>query len=358
MNRLAFAFLFLCAAFLRGAETPASFPIEVKPADVRLHYNGRFDWRAPDAPRMTFPACNLVVRFHGTGLAALLGTTIADRIQVVVDGRPAAVLALGKEPALFVAAQDLSPGDHTVVLFKATEAVHGTTAIYGLRLPAGAVLLDAPRSARLIEFIGDSITCGYGDEAANKEEKFSPDNSNSYYAYGALAARALGADQTGVAVSGIRLTATPDRPAMPAVYPRVDLFDADLPWDFNREPAPDVVVINLATNDFGRDRPDEALWKGTYNRFLDTVRSRRPSALILLTDGPMMPLDENLANVRRWNRDIVAARRAAGDTRIEALSYPVQDPADGYGSDWHPSLVTHAKMAARLAAAIRTAEGW
>ena len=333
-------------------------PVEIKPADPHLHYNARFDPRNREAPSVSFPGSELIVRFEGTALNARLRTTGEDRIQVVVDGEPGKVLALTKEPALYEIASGLPRGEHVVILHKRTEAFHGTTQFLGLQIEADAKMLDAPHASRFIEFIGDSITCGYGNEAANQNEHFKPETSNHYLTYASIASRALGAEHVAVAVSGIRLTEPKGEEGIPSVYKRVHLLDRGFAWNFAVGPKPDVVVINLGTNDFARDEPAEAWWKETCMTFLDFVRSKRPDAHIFLTNGPMMGPGAKLDHLRQWNRDIVARRTAAGDAKIHALDFPTQNPADGLGADWHPSVKTHEKMAAQLIASIKEATGW
>lgn len=337
---------------------PPSLTLEVKPADPLLRYNGRFDWQDSDAPSASFPGSELVVHFSGTAIGARLSSTREDQIQVIIDNKPTAVLALSKEPALYIAGQDLPPGEHTVILFKRTEAAFGTIRFYGLQLPSAARLLPAPRPRRNIEFIGDSITCGYGDEAINAADKVTAANSNHYLSYASIAARQLLAEHVAVAVSGIRLTARPDAESMPATYLRIDPSREDSRWDFDRGPVPDIVVINLGTNDFRTGILSESEWVKSYLGFLDFVRSKRPHAQIFLTNGSIMGPGEKLDNLRQWNREVVSKRQAAGDTRIRVLDFEIQNPADGYGSDWHPSVKTHEKMAAQLAVAIQNAVNW
>ncbi len=347
------AFAALCACQAASGQIA-----DIKPSDPLLHYNGRFDWQNPDAPRASFPGSALVIRFNGTGMSATLSTTRFDQIQVIVDDRLDGVLKLTHEPMAYAVAHDLPPGAHTVTLFKRTEAGRGTMQVFGLQLPAGGTLLPSPPAERNLEFIGDSITCGYGDEAAAKEVPVSPDNSNHYVSYAAVAARMLHAEHVAVAVSGIRLTESPGTVSMPTVYRYADQNDKGPPWDFGRGPMPDVVVINLGTNDFRFEGPSEMEWKRAYGAFLDYIRARRPHAHIFLTDGPMMGPDEKLAKLRRWNQQIVEERRSAGDTRIHAFDFEVQKASDGYGSDWHPSVRTHEIMAAKLVAEIKASLGW
>ena len=307
---------------------------------------------------MSFPGCAIVIRIDGRGLDARLDTTIADHVQVVVDDKPKQVIALDRTARDYPIARDLPAGAHTVALFKATETNRGTLQFFGIRLQSGARLLAAPKPARMIEFIGDSITCGYGDMASSRTEPVSPANSNWYYTFGSITAARFGADESTVAVSGIRLTQQGDWPAMPIVYTRVHSYDGGVLWDASKGPMPDIVVIDLSTNDFRKDGPDERTWVDTYLKFLSYVRERRPSALIYLADGPMMPAGPDLDHVRAWNKEVVAQRASSGDRRCRTFSFDIQREEDGYGSDYHPNVRTHAKMAAKLIAAIKADTGW
>jgi len=333
--------------------------VVIRPSNPLLHYNGRFNWKKPEAPSASFPGSEVVIHFIGSELAAKLSTSGKDEIQIVVDGRPESVLKLTNDPVLYLVGRDLGPGEHTAVLFKRTEAYYGSMTVHELLLQAGSRLLPTPKILRNVEFIGDSITCGFGDEAANKDEPNSASNSNHYLSYAALAARQLGAEHISVSVSGIRLTEAKGLESMPTVYRRMGPQKNDPPWDFERGPIPDVVVINLGTNDFHFvDDLNAEEWEKSYNAFLDFIRAQRPDAHIFLANGPMMQLDPKLEHLRRWNRDVVEQRKAAGDTKLHLLDFEIQDPSDGFGSGWHPSIKTHEKMAARLVSAIRSATGW
>jgi lysophospholipase L1-like esterase len=355
-NIIFLAALSVAAAPCRAEDSPA-LVTEIAPGDALLRYNGRFDWQDPKAPCASFPGSELIVHFNGTALGARLSTTREDQIQVVVDNLPTDVLRLTEDPVLYVVAHDLRRGEHTVILFKRTERGRGNTRFLGLKLPVGDYLLPAPPAKRNLEFIGDSITSGYGDEAAGKEVPVSPDNSNHYVTYAAVAARMLGAEHVSVSVSGIRLTESPGRDSMPTVYRRTDPNRQEPQWDFSKGPMPDVVIINLGTNDFRGDEVTESEWKKSYAEFLDFVRSKRPQAHIFLTNGPMMD-GAKLENLRRWNQQIAELRHAAGDATVHVLDFDVQKAADGYGSDWHPSVKTHEIMAEKLVAAIRSVVNW
>src|SRR6185295_687477 len=119
-----------------------------------------------------------------------------------VDGQPASVIVADPAKTVYAAATGLPDKEHTLELFKRTEPLVGTTQFLGLQIPKGKLLPLPARAKRRIEIVGDSISCGYGNESANQNEHFEPKTENNYLAYGAVAARAVGAEYVSVAWSG------------------------------------------------------------------------------------------------------------------------------------------------------------
>jgi lysophospholipase L1-like esterase len=340
------------------AQELAPLPQEIPPTDKRLHYIARLDPRDPAGPRFDWSGSSVFARFEGTAISAKLASSGRDRLQVVVDGVPTEVIPLTIEPRRYALAKDLALGSHTVALYKRTEPIVGTVQFFGFQLEAGAKLLAAPRLARRLEFIGDSITAGYGNEAANPHEPFTPGTENHYLTWNAIAARALEAESLAIAISGSRLTETPKLEAMPAFYRRTLFADKTHAWNFRLTPPPDAVVINLGTNDYFQGALDEKAWTAAYDALLDFVRGNYPQAHVWLTIGPMIEPGPKLDAMRLWNAAIVTRRTAAGDVRIHALEFPPQKLEDGLGADAHPSVKTHAKMAEQLIAELKRVLGW
>jgi lysophospholipase L1-like esterase len=173
-----------------------------------------------------------------------------------------------------------------------------------------------------LEIVGDSITCGYGDEGTMPTCSFSADTENAYLAYGAITARALNAELRTIA------------------------------WG----PA-DAVVINLGTNDFSKGDPGQAFVQA-YETFLKRLRVVYPQAGIFCALGSMLT-DPNLTTARGYLQKIVADSAAAGDSRVYFTEFATQDiGTDGAGCDYHPNLVTHRKMAQVLTQALHDKLGW
>ena len=91
---------------------------------------------------------------------------------------------------------ELESAVHTLECYRRTEPMVGTTTCVALHVEGDADcdLLPPRLKSRRIEVVGDSISCGYGNEADDPELPFSADTENHYMSYGALVARELEAE--------------------------------------------------------------------------------------------------------------------------------------------------------------------
>jgi lysophospholipase L1-like esterase len=212
-------------------------------------------------------------------------------------------------------------------------------------------------AARRLEFVGDSITCGYGIEGANMSCPFTPATENHYLAFGALTARTLGAESLSVAYSGkgmYRNLGGDTGDTIPMLYDRI-IVDRAARWDFASW-VPDAVIINLGTNDFGMGDPGQG-YGDAYRAFIQRVRGNYPKAQIVCTLGPMMNAQQ-IARARGYIMPAIDAARTGGDTRVSYLEFPTQDGSTGFGCDWHPSKGTNQAMADKLVAELRRLLSW
>lgn len=336
----------------------AALPVEIAPTDTKLHYAGRFDTRDAKGPRCAWSACSVALKFKGTAVNAKLNEQGSDQFQIVVDGQPTKVLIPKKGETIYQLASGLADGEHTVELVKRTEASQGVMQFLGFQLSAGGQALEFPAVTRRIEVIGDSISCGYGNEGKSQNEHFKPDTENAYLTYGAIAARAVKADYICIAWSGRKMW--PDN-TIPEVYDRTLPNDKASAWDFKI--VPDAVLINLATNDFGKGVPDEKKWTDAYKNFIAHLRTKYPKAMIYLASGSMMsdswpPKIKALSTLNGYLTSIADDLKKAGDERIRTIFFEPQDQKNGLGSDWHPSVKTNEIMAAKWAEALKKDLGW
>lgn len=157
----------------------------VSPVDPHVTYVGRFDTRDPRGPRCAWAGSEAAAAFDGTALGVRMrDTATEDYFAVEVDGGTPTVLAVRPRQERYDLARDLPRERHFVRLIKRTEPNAGTAQILGFETD-GALLAPRPRPQRRIEIIGDSISCGFGNEAANENEPYSPRTENNGLAYGA-----------------------------------------------------------------------------------------------------------------------------------------------------------------------------
>ncbi|WPB80252.1 SGNH/GDSL hydrolase family protein [Archangium violaceum] len=350
-----------------GPEPSALSWETVPPSDPRIQYTGWVDVSG-DSAVFSYPGVSIKVRFWGEALELLLNeqgpadTARPNYYQVTLDGGAPVKLAVRASQMVYEIARGLPLGEHTLELTKLTESDVGRSELRGFRV-RGQLLEPRARPGTRLEFIGDSITCGYGNEVSLPESSnpgtgFHSVNQNVTKAYGWLTASNLGAEAVVVCNSGrgIYRNNTGDTVnTVPRIYGRVFPNQDEPRWDFTRAP-PDIVVLNLGTNDFHPGKPDAALFQASYTDFVTRLRGQYPRARIICAVGPMLS-DGYPAGQFHWSTlqeqvsSVVKGFNDRGDTRVHYLAFTPQSAP--YGEDWHPSAATHQAMATRLTEFIR-----
>jgi lysophospholipase L1-like esterase len=341
------------------SRTPTRTPTG-NPVSNNALFIGRFNTGDPAGPRSAWSATTIKANFTGTGISASLSSTGDNWYQVVIDGvvRTPVHLPAGTNGSVTLAS-GLASGSHTLELVRRTETWVGDVQFKGFTVTGGQLSAPPAPSSRRIEFIGDSITAGYGNEGANQFQTFTTRNENAYLAYGPVTARALGADQFTIAWSGkgvIRNYGGDTTDVLPSIYLRILPYDTTTLWTPGQW-SPHVVVINLGTNDFSIGAPDRTAFTAAYSSFVNRIRSQYPNAHIYCALGPMLS-GNNLTGARDYITTVVTQFNAAGDARVRFIEFPMQDGSLGYGEDWHPSVAQHAAMANLLVNRIKTDLGW
>jgi lysophospholipase L1-like esterase len=371
------------AAGSAGAPSCGPVPVEegfvdVNASDPAIRYVGRLDFALPDAPKMAFPAITIETHFEGDAIDMRLqerasgGATTTAYYDVSIDSQPPVKLQTCAAQAVYPLARNLAAGTHTVRISKRTEAQVGTASFLGFRVRTGTALSLPEAPLRRLEVVGDSITCGYGDEVSTTDPnsyKFTSTNENALLAYGAVTARTLGADYVAVAASGRGMVRNYSGSAGltgPQFYELTAPDSSGATWDHTRY-SPDVIVVNLGTNDFSIGLTADQLattrsnYRQAYADFLTRLRALHPAATLIAAVGPMMsdsyPADyQALTSIRSDVQGTVNARTTGGDTNVFYFEFPVQ--SSPYGEDWHPTIATHQTMADSLAAFILQTKGW
>jgi len=298
--------------------------------------------------RFTGPDCSI--------FAALSDPTAHNYIQYTVDGIYFRRIRVSGNASHSYDIVGLGKGQHTIWVYKATEATTGP--IFIQKIVGHEISAVKVPDRALIEFIGNSITCG---AAADPSEipcgtGVYHDQHNAYYAYGPRVARMLKTNFILSSVSGIGIYRTwnMDGPSMPQVYEKMDfLVNSKRNWDFKMF-KPRIVSIALGTNDLSdgdgktpRLPFDSIVFINNYVRFIELVKSKYPKARLALLSSPM--LNGNKRMTLQNCLTIVKGRIDKKYPSGKKVALFFFKPMTTRGCGGHPSVEDHEILAKELA---------
>jgi hypothetical protein len=337
-----------------------------------VRFVGRVDLSNPDAPKFAWSGTGFVAHVSGTQISVHLSTensSAAVFYQPVIDGTPGTRFSIPNGEQTVDIGTGLAAGDHVVELYRESEGRYGDSVFLGFT--SGTLGTPPAAPGRVIEIVGDSISAGFGNLGSETHPGYGPDptggcgfttdTESAYLTYGAVAARALGADPSIIASSGwgiFRDNSGSTANVLPNIYGNTLGSQATPAWQWS--PVPQAVVVNLGTNDFAQQPfPTQAEFSDAYTAFLFTVRSHYPEAFIYCAVGPLLwSPGGGLTEVTNYLTAVVAAANAAGDARVKLLTFPQQNITLGTGCSYHPNTTEDQAMADLLTAAVRTDLGW
>lgn len=333
---------------------------EILANDPAIVYSGRIDFLNPESILFSHTGVRIRTMFEGTSIEAKVCSLDDDNYFVaIVDGMQLPKLHLPKGATSLKIASGLSNSTHTLELVKVTECLLGRVTFDGFVLDKGKALVEGtPRELRNIHFIGNSITCGYGIEAESSNEHFEAKTENFYEGYAAITARVLNADYTVIARSGIGVyrnygeSSEGSKDNMRAIYNRVIYDDSSSVRSFAGY-SPDVICVNLGTNDYSTNSVNDELFKESYLVFLDTLLAQYPESKIVLLAGPMLNSSLYSNNLKSF----VETKNTRKDKRLSFFEMSPQGKL-GYGADWHPSKEQARKNTSELVSYLSGLMGW
>jgi Carbohydrate esterase 2 N-terminal/GDSL-like Lipase/Acylhydrolase family len=328
-----------------------------KPDNPYFQYTGRVDFSNPVQPKFWMPGIYIQARFKGVSCKIvltdeMLGGDNHNYIEVVIDNGKAFRIPTKGERDTIQVASGLSEGAHSITICKDTESGIGYLVFLGMECEA--LLPPAPKPERKIEFIGNSITCGFGNDQSvfpcDKGHWF--DQENAYESYAPITARDLNAQWVLSSVSGIGMIHSCCNMSilMPEVFDKVDMRDNKIDWDFSGY-EPDLVTICLGQNDGVQD---SVAFCSAYVRFIEIVRSHYLHAKILCLSSPMADSVLNPV-LHRYLDGIVSAIHRKGDNNVNRYFFSKRYDHGCYS---HPDISEDHEMAKELVPFIRNLMGW
>jgi len=305
-----------------------------------------------------WPGVYAEARFRGGAVTVRFDDAI-NRARITIDGGAGGVVEVSRPGSADLRISGLAPVPHNIRMDKISESF-SLASFGGFFVASDGDALPPPDARpKLIEFIGDSDTVGYGGRAQRRDcsadQVFAATDSTQTFV--SRVAAHFQADYRIIARSGIKLMRH-DGDAEPQM---VERYARALPDEADSTPAPepaaDIIVIALGPNDVVSNAPTHLVGRDRrrlsfeyQHALVDFVRAREgrnPQALFVL-----LAFSE-------YGNDLIDAHRAAekalreGGARITLVVLPWRDRR---GCHWHSSPRDHATTADRLIAAIAAAE--
>lgn len=337
-------------------ETPLFIPENgtvILPSDPNIDYLGRISFANPDAPRFTYPGVSISALFEGTSLN-MMAKPMSGYFMVRIDNNdPFKIAFASEQDSIITLASKLPNGMHEVFIMNCVESFMPVAEFRGFLLDHGCHLHAKERPFSLqLEFLGNSMTCGYGIESDNPSDTFSKETENHYYAYPALVSERLNARYIVVARSGIGIYRNYGGPeegsidCLPNMYDYTLYGDTTEIWNFSRY-MPDIVCVNLGTNDCVLEGYSMHHLKDAFSKFSQQLRAVYPDAKIIWMTGCMLH-GKSLEDLQSVLNEVVKEANTAGDKYMYRFDFTPQTGDLGYGAGWHPSKRQHERMADEL----------
>lgn len=355
MKLISLFLLFLAAMPLAAAE-----PV-FKAADPAIRYVGRTKTLTDGSVKFDWSGTYLETNFTGGSVALRLSERGVSYYNVFVDGKPQGVMKSCGVDTLITVVEGLSRKLHSLRLQKRSEGEFGCTTLHSLVLARGGRLQAGPQKRkRFIEFYGNSLTCGYGTDGKDKTEPFKVETENCNLSFSNIIPRYFDADYALIAHSGrgvvrnygdsVRCSAVTMKERMLRTFDE----DPDELWDFKKGYQPDLVIINLGTNDFSTEpHPYRKEFVPAYVQILRQLREAYGKELPVLCvysctmRAPVFSYYEEA--VRQMDDDRIYLLQLRSDL--------LNDSTD-LGGGYHPSYQGHKKMAMCMIPYISTITGW
>lgn len=263
-------------------------------------------------------------------------------VKAFFDGHAQRFCLNGKMPKVILELE--KDGCHTVKLLRITEG--GTPLCFtGVRIYGKAPeILTPPSEKKLkIEFLGDSITAGFGDMSAPGNEVFNTFEQDSTQTYAYKTAELLDADIRTVAISGEgvwRNCAAEEGKRFTNIFKMKTWQSLD--YDHSSW-QPDVMVLNCGTNDVPGKTTNEIMYREG-SLLLDQIRLAYPNAKIVWVYGMMN------GNFSDTLKKLVADKRKAGDKNMSYLYVKdIYSQKNEVGAIGHPNVNASVRVAKKLA---------
>lgn len=335
--------------------------VKNKSESVPYIYSGRVDVSQPQFPKLIGPAAALEFNFRGNSISLSLKNSpfqgYYNYISVEIDGQYQGRYKVDNSDfkVFTLNVADVSKKVHDIKIVKATEAAMGEIVI---DISSIATVPFSLTNRKKIEFIGDSITCGFGNDESGlpcgQGQWF--DQHNAYFSYAAILSRNLNADFVLSSVSGYGMyrnwnSEKWEEDILPDVYDYLYLRRNE-PLKYGDEFQPNLVSICLGTNDLSDgDGKKERLpfnkykYIGNYIELIQKIYKKYPHTRIVLLTSPMVNGEKNKVFVDCLEKVKDFFKNDKIHQPIELFEFTSISPK---GCGYHPDIKNAQEMASQL----------
>ncbi len=296
----------------------------------------------------------IVFCFSGTGFILSFGKYTADipaYVKVIIDGKHRQRFAItnGGERVII---EGLTDKRHKVEVLKVTEG-EAKLLFKGLTLLGNDAALRNPpfNSPRKIEFIGDSITAGYGVLGRITDPSYETYQQDGTYSYAYLTAQKCDADARFICASGKGIVCNCDGNREDVKAGQYYNYLTRLGGECNDGWEADVVVLNIGTNDCGGPAPNEEFALAAKD-LVAKVRARYKNAHIIWMYGMMSQLYAEV--LRETIREISETDKQVYFLYVDTIF----GNDDENGANGHPNVRASMRASNLLYKKIRSVTGW
>lgn len=348
--------LCLLAATLQMAAVKIDYTRMLK---TGVSYTGRVQKLADGSVKFDWIGVYAQTDFTGGAIAVGMSSSKVCYFNVFIDDQFVRKVRIDSLPdQRILLADNLGKGKHRLRLQRACEGGSMIT-VHGYYLAKGGTLSAVGRKERMIEVYGDSYSCGYGSDSPDQKEHFKIETENVDHAYGCIIARYFDADYAIQAHSGQGMVRNygdkkqrSDYPMLSRYTKQFDNVDS-VDYDFKAF-RPDIVIINLGTNDFSREvTPTPDQYVGNYVQMIKGLQGH-------YGDVPVLCVLPHSARKYLQVCFPLLRERCAGNKNVffaEPMLEVMRDGRD-YGADGHPNYQGHRKIAMKLIPQISRIMDW
>lgn len=268
-----------------------------------------------------------------------LETTVPGEcyLTVFLDGeRQADVIKASKNTQIL---KNVPRGSHLVEVFRQSEIRQCLLMLKTVKMHG--TLLERPADNQLyFEFVGDSITSGYGTNA----KADAGTNTDATMGYPFLLSRSMNADHSIVSITGIGMVKGYVNETMPDVYKMLDRYRS-AKTAFEPVRVPDAVFVNLGTND--------ATMSSDPAKYIEAVKTLIGEIRAFYGNDVPVVWVYNSMRVDHSSHTLQALSELGGEA-AKLYSFKMEMDSSSFG---HPSANAHKRDAEALRAFIQTLPG-